>query len=83
MTERPHDLPSLASYRDYRMAVPTDEHFLPLLYLAGLATVAQRPADVLVDGDAFGSLSMAAYTLGAHGTHAMAAAADVAKRFKR
>ena len=63
MTGRPHDLPSLASHRDYRMAVPTDEHFLPLLYLAGLASAAGKNTDVLVDGYAMGSLSMTSYTL--------------------
>ena len=31
MLERPHDIASLASHRDYKLAVPTDEHFLPLL----------------------------------------------------
>jgi 4,5-DOPA dioxygenase extradiol len=64
MAERPHDIASLANHRDYGMAVPTDEHFLPLLYLAGLASAAGNPAELLVDGYAYGSLSMTAYTLG-------------------
>lgn len=66
MTSRPHDLPALASHPDYRMAVPTDEHFLPLLYLAGLAAAGNTPAEVLVDGYSYGALSMAAFTLDAH-----------------
>lgn len=64
MRERPQDIASLAGHRDYRMAVPTDEHFLPLLYLAGLAAEAGTATDVLVDGYALGSLSMTAFTLG-------------------
>jgi 4,5-DOPA dioxygenase extradiol len=64
MTERPGDVLELFEHPDFRMAVPTDEHFLPLLYIAGMAAEAGRGADVLVDGYAYGSLSMACYTVG-------------------
>ncbi|MGY1521957.1 4,5-DOPA-extradiol-dioxygenase [Luteimonas sp. A482] len=63
MLERPQDIPSLASHPDFRMAVPTPDHFLPLLYVAGLAASAGKPADTLIDGYAYGSLSMTSYTL--------------------
>ena len=74
MAERPHDLPALASHPDFAKAVPTDEHFLPLLYLAGLSAAAGRATDVLVDGYAYGSLSMTAFTLDAQGAAAANAA---------
>ncbi len=63
MRERPHEIPSLLSHRDYRNAVPTPDHFLPLLYTAGLASVSDRPASTLVEGYAYGSLSMTSYGL--------------------
>jgi 4,5-DOPA dioxygenase extradiol len=58
----PADVAALDAHRDFIRAVPTPDHFLPLLYLAGLAD-AGGTTDVLVDGYAYGSLSMTAYTL--------------------
>ena len=65
MTAHPAEAPRLREHPDYVRAAPTPDHFVPLLYLAGLAAAANRPTDVLVDGYAFGSLSMTCYTLDA------------------
>jgi 4,5-DOPA dioxygenase extradiol len=66
LTENPSGVPGLQSHDDYAQSAPTPDHFIPLLYVAGLAAAANRPLDLLVDGYAFGSLSMAAYTLDAN-----------------
>jgi 4,5-DOPA dioxygenase extradiol len=66
MTCTPADVQKLREHADYPAAVPTPDHFIPLLYLAGLASAAGKPAELLIEGYAMGSLSMTAYTLGAH-----------------
>jgi 4,5-DOPA dioxygenase extradiol len=77
MTENPTDVGRLDAHRDFRHAVPTPDHFIPLLDLAGLADAAGSGTDVLVDGYTYGSLSMTAYThdhtRGGADTHAPAA----------
>ena len=65
LAENPSAAPALESHDDYHRSAPTPEHFVPLLYVAGLAAAANRGLEVLVDGYAYGSLSMAAYTLDA------------------
>jgi 4,5-DOPA dioxygenase extradiol len=64
MLDDPLNAARLDGHRDFRHAVPTPDHFLPLLYLAGLAGASREGADVLIDGYTYGSLSMTAYTLG-------------------
>jgi 4,5-DOPA dioxygenase extradiol len=64
MVGAPADFGSLARHRDFHAAVPTPDHFIPSLYFAGLATQTDTPVDILVEGYAYGSLSMTAYTLG-------------------
>ncbi len=65
MTGSPDRITELCNHDHYRLAVPTADHFLPLLYVAGLASAAGQKADVLVDGYAMGSLSMTSYSLAA------------------
>jgi 4,5-DOPA dioxygenase extradiol len=66
MTSTPDEAVRLQGHKLFSMAAPTPDHFIPLLYLAGLASAAGESAQVLVDGCAMGSLSMTAYTLGCH-----------------
>jgi 4,5-DOPA dioxygenase extradiol len=65
MTSSPQGLAGLRGHRDFAAAVPTPDHFIPLLYIAGLASAAGSVADVLVDGYTYGSLSMTSYTIDA------------------
>jgi len=64
MTSAPGDILSLVEHPDHAMAVPTPDHFVPLLYLAGLARASGETPDVLVEGCTMGSLSMTSYALG-------------------
>ena len=66
MQRAPAEAPSLAAHPDFRLASPTPDHFIPLLYLAGLAGAARKPAEVLVDGYSYGSISMTCFTLDLH-----------------
>lgn len=59
----PGDLARLLDHPDYRPAVPTPDHFLPLAYVAGIADARGTTPEVLVGGCTMGSLSMTSYSV--------------------
>jgi 4,5-DOPA dioxygenase extradiol len=60
----PTAVTALAGHRDFQLAVRTPDHYIPLLYLAGIAAAGSDTATrVLVDGYAYGSLSMTSYVV--------------------
>ena len=63
--DSPGDILKLVEHQDFRVAVPTPDHFIPLLYVAAVAAATNSTPDVLVEGSAYGSLSMTSYALGA------------------
>lgn len=64
LTDRPADIGQLQDHPDYAVAVPTPDHFLPLLYIAGIAAVSGKGASALVRGCTLGSVSMTCYGVG-------------------
>ena len=47
--------------------MPTPDHFIPMLYLAGLGAADDHPPavlDTMIQGYCYGSLSMTSYALG-------------------
>jgi 4,5-DOPA dioxygenase extradiol len=64
MTLDPGGLLQLAGHRDYADAVPTPDHFIPLLYVAGLAAAGEGRAAAFARGYTMGSISMICYALG-------------------
>jgi len=65
MRESPGDILKLVEHDDFKLAVPTPDHFIALLYIAALAAATDETPQVLVEGFAYGSLSMTSFTLGA------------------
>ncbi len=65
MAEDPGAVLKLVEHPDYALAVPTPDHFIPLLYTAGLAAAGEGSASALVTGYSLGSLSMTCFGVGA------------------
>ena len=62
MSTQPTEVAALDGHTDFGHSVPTPDHYLPLLYIAGLA--GEEPMTPLIGGLWGGSVSMAAYTVG-------------------
>ena len=67
MTSAPGEILRAGTHPDYGLSVPTPEHFLPLVYVAGLCQEARETAEVLVEGGAMDSITMTSYVLGCKG----------------
>lgn len=65
LADDPNDILSVTAHPDYALAVPTPDHFIPLLYLAGMAAGLNEKPEALIRGYSMGSLSMTCYGLGA------------------
>jgi 4,5-DOPA dioxygenase extradiol len=63
MVSNPSALPSAVTHRAFRNSVPTPDHFIPLLYIAGLATSANAVTQPTLKSCVLGSLSMTSYIL--------------------
>jgi 4,5-DOPA dioxygenase extradiol len=63
LADDPGAILKVAEHPDYALAVPTPDHFIPLLHLAGLAR-SEGKAEALLRGYALGSLSMSCYGVG-------------------
>ena len=63
MTTEPQNVLDLLAHRDYRRASPTPDHFLPLIYLAALASP-EEPARAFFRNCSIGSSSLSSYAVG-------------------
>lgn len=63
MADDPSGILKLGEHPDFAKAVPTPDHYLPLLYTAGLAAAEGR-SQSFIEGYSLGSLSMTSYNVG-------------------
>lgn len=65
LTDDPGAVAALTEHPDFRLAAPTPDHFLPLLYVAGIAAATGAPVSSLAETRMMGSLSMTSYQVAA------------------
>jgi 4,5-DOPA dioxygenase extradiol len=69
LASAPGDILKVMQHPDYALAVPTPDHFIPLLYIAALAAAEGVNATTLVRGYSLGSISMSCYGVGVEQRH--------------
>ena len=63
MLRRPEELGQLLESDDFRLAVPTPDHFVPLAYISGLSDATGATTSTFAEGCTMGSLSMTSYRI--------------------
>ena len=63
VTTSPANLSLVQQHGLFKRVAPTPEHFMPLLYVAGISSATGKPLYSFAEGCAFGSLSMTSYVL--------------------
>ena len=64
LAKDPEGILKVAEHPDFALAVPTPDHFIPMLYMAGVAAASGERMSPLVRGYSMGSLSMTCYGIG-------------------
>ena len=65
LADDPNDILKVMDHADYAAAVPTPDHFIPMLYIAGLAAAEGVKPEPLLRGYSMGSISMTCYGIDA------------------
>ena len=65
LSDDPGSILKVVDHPDYTLAVPTPDHFIPMLYIAGMAAEAGEHMQPFLKGYSMGSLSMTCYSAGA------------------
>ena len=60
----PAGILTVSAHADYTLSVPTPDHFIPMLYIAGVAAASGERMNAFVRGYSMGSLSMTCYGIG-------------------
>jgi 4,5-DOPA dioxygenase extradiol len=76
LLDEPGQVLALCDHQDFELAVPTNDHIIPLLYVAALAAASNETPEVLTEGYAYGELSMTSITARANPIQTVPARTD-------